>query len=142
MMILQSGVIPYRFTETEIEVLLVSSSNGKRWVIPKGWIALGLSSEQSAAKEAWEEAGVKGTVITPPLGHYHTRKWGFVYQVEVFLMRVEQEETTYPEANVRTRTWVAPEAAIALVRKAELKKLLKQINPDSLRSTWSQASLL
>ncbi|MBF2028104.1 MAG: NUDIX hydrolase [Oscillatoriales cyanobacterium C42_A2020_001] len=137
-MILQSGVIPYRFTDTAIEVLLVSSSSGKRWVIPKGWIDLGLSSEESAAKEAWEEAGVRGMMITPAIGHYHTRKWGLIYQVEVFLMRVEQEEAIYPEVNVRTRTWVTIETAIALVRKAELKRLLNQIRPDSLHLVEQQ----
>ncbi len=92
--ILQSGVVPYRITNGKIEILLVTSSSGKHWVIPKGWITPWLTSADSAAKEAWEEAGVKGNVIEPAIGFYKTRKWGYLCQVEVFPMLVEVEGKT------------------------------------------------
>lgn len=125
-MILQSGVIPYRRVDGQVEVLLVSSSSGKRWGIPKGWISPTLSSEQSAAKEAWEEAGVRGTVQPPAIGHYETRKFGFICRVEVFLMQVEQVEDDYPEAAVRKRQWMSFSKASKLVHKSKLKQLLSQ----------------
>ncbi|MDX2239745.1 MAG: NUDIX hydrolase [Leptolyngbyaceae cyanobacterium bins.302] len=125
-MILQSGVIPYRLQADSVEVLLVSSSSGKRWGIPKGWIEPGLSSAESAVKEAWEEAGVRGTVQLDAIGHYETRKFGFIFRVEVFLMCVEQEEEIYPEATIRKRQWVSVNKAIKLVHKSKLKQLLQQ----------------
>jgi 8-oxo-dGTP pyrophosphatase MutT (NUDIX family) len=63
----QSGVLPYRVTAGKVEVLLVTSTRRKRWIAPKGWIALGLSAAESAAKEALEEAGVSGHVVTPAI---------------------------------------------------------------------------
>ncbi len=86
-MILYSGVIPYRWQQDSnrsgaVEILLVKSSGGKRWVIPKGWIPPWLTPAQSALKEAWEEAGVVGTLKTPAIGYYQIQKWRLWHQVE------------------------------------------------------------
>ena len=67
----QSGVIPYRVTNGKIEILLVTASDCKNWVIPKGGICNGMSPPASAAKEAWEEAGVIGEVDGNKLGTYN-----------------------------------------------------------------------
>lgn len=126
-MIRQSGVIPFRVRNGEVEVLLVTSSSGKRWVIPKGWISPFMTSEDSAAKEAWEEAGITGKVYTPMLGDYNTRKWSYPCQVEVFLMAVETESTDYPEVRRRKRQWMSIAKATKCVREADLKNLLKSL---------------
>lgn len=39
-------------------VLLITSRDTGRWVLPKGWPIDGMSAAQAAAQEAWEEAGV------------------------------------------------------------------------------------
>lgn len=124
-MILQSGVIPYQALNGQTEVLLVSSSSGKRWGIPKGWIVPTLTPAESAAKEAWEEAGIRGIIQLPAIGHYETRKFGFMIRVEVFLMLVEQQEDDYPEASSRKRQWVTVDKAVKLVHKSKLKQLLE-----------------
>jgi 8-oxo-dGTP pyrophosphatase MutT (NUDIX family) len=59
----QSGVIPYRIENGQIEVMVITSSTGKRWVIPKGLIEPDMTPQDSAAKEAWEEAGLLGKVF-------------------------------------------------------------------------------
>jgi len=69
-MFLQSGVIPYRYQDGAVELLLVRSSIGKHWGIPKGWISPWMTSAQSAAKEAWEDAGVVGNIRIPAVGYY------------------------------------------------------------------------
>lgn len=122
----QSGVIPYRINRGKIEVLLITTSSGKHWVIPKGWIPPWMTSSSSAAKEALEEAGVTGTVITPAIGRYSNQKLGYSYQIEVFSMRVEEELKTYPEAKRRQRQWMSPSQAVKKVRSPELKRLLMQ----------------
>ena len=54
----QSGVVAVRTRDGKPQVLLVTSFGGKRWVLPKGIVEKGYSPSRSAAKEAWEEAGV------------------------------------------------------------------------------------
>ena len=71
---LQSGVIPYRRTGPDVQVLLVTSNKRRRWIIPKGYVALGMSSAVSAAKEAWEEGGISGVVSKTPIGSYQYTK--------------------------------------------------------------------
>jgi len=61
----QYGVLPYRFTETNsLEVLLVTTRQTRRWIVPKGWPIKGLKPPKSAAREAYEEAAIRGTVGT------------------------------------------------------------------------------
>lgn len=121
----QSGVIPYRVTNGKIEVLLVTTSDCKNWVIPKGGICNGMSPPASAAKEAWEEAGVIGQVDGNELGTYKYRKKGKIYQVKTFLLAVETVLSDWPEANQRRRQWLDPSKAIKQVKKASLKQILK-----------------
>jgi phosphohistidine phosphatase len=70
----QSAVIPYRRGPNGLEVLLVTSRKGKRWVLPKGVVEPDLTPAVSAEKEAMEEAGVRGAVDDEPLGTYEYRK--------------------------------------------------------------------
>ncbi|PUB90441.1 MAG: hypothetical protein DBP01_07560, partial [gamma proteobacterium symbiont of Ctena orbiculata] len=72
----QSSVIPYRMEEGEVEILVVMSSKRKHWVLPKGISEPALSLQDSAAKEALEEAGVEGEVAEEPIGAYSYEKWG------------------------------------------------------------------
>jgi phosphohistidine phosphatase len=73
----QSGVIPYRISDGAIEVLLVSSRGGARWVVPKGVVEIGMMSPvESACREAYEEGGVRGNASEAPIGEYTYEKWG------------------------------------------------------------------
>lgn len=132
-MILYSGVIPYRIRARETEILLVKSSGGKHWVIPKGWITPWLTSAQSAVKEAWEEAGVVGAIKTPAIGYYRIQKWGLWHKVEVFLLQVTQEFTNYPESQARARQWMSLPEAMQQIQQDDLKQLF-----ECLRSYPSQ----
>jgi 8-oxo-dGTP pyrophosphatase MutT (NUDIX family) len=82
-----------------------------------------MSAFDSAAKEAWEEAGVEGSIATEPLGSYSYRKWGGVCHVQVFSLHVERLAETWPEP-ARERRWLEPEAAAGLVDEPELKEIL------------------
>ena len=65
----QYAALPYRRKRnSRTEVLLVTSRDTGRWIIPKGWPAKGKSPHKSAAREAREEAGVVGTIKRRPLG--------------------------------------------------------------------------
>jgi 8-oxo-dGTP pyrophosphatase MutT (NUDIX family) len=71
----QYGVLPYRFTETNsLEVLLVTTRQTRRWIVPKGWPIKGLKPPKSAAREAYEEAAIRGTVVTKSIGVFSYEK--------------------------------------------------------------------
>ena len=120
----QSGVIPYRIKDGKVEVLLVTSRNRQSWVIPKGGISKGMTQYHSAAKEAWEEAGVIGIVENEIIGTYKYRKNGNIYQVNLFLLSVDRELEDWPEATERERQWLDVKTACKLVKQNSLKKLI------------------
>ncbi|MEH2420966.1 MAG: NUDIX hydrolase [Nostoc sp.] len=121
----QSGVIPYRVNNGKVEILLITTRNFQHWVIPKGDIPNGMSPPDSAAKEAWEEAGVIGQVDANELGTYKYRKRGKSYQVKMYLLPVDMLSEDYPEASQRKRQWVEVTKAIRRVKFNSLKRILK-----------------
>ena len=123
----QSAVLPYRRRDGELEVLLITSRNGKRWVLPKGIVEPGMTPPDSAAKEAEEEAGVEGAVSENSLGRYAQKKWGGTCKIEVFPMRVTAEKAHWPEAEIRQRAWLSLESAAKRVENAKLRKILERL---------------
>jgi 8-oxo-dGTP pyrophosphatase MutT (NUDIX family) len=123
----QSGAIPYRVKNGKTEILLITSSSRKRWIIPKGWVEPYLSSADSAVKEAKEEAGVLGSITSPVIGTYQHRKWGIAFPVEVFLMQVETVLEDWAEAEKRERKWLSISEATECVKEAELKRIFKSM---------------
>jgi phosphohistidine phosphatase len=122
----QSSVIPYRIKKGKPEILVISSSKKKHWVVPKGIKEPGLSPQKSAAKEALEEAGVLGKVGHKMLGSYLYEKWGATCTVEVFPMRVTKviPKKNWQERH-RGREWVTPEQAANKLRQQELAPMIR-----------------
>ena len=128
----QSAALPYRVNGTGIEVLLVTSSRGRRWVIPKGLIEGDLSPAASAAKEALEEAGVEGRMRKRSLGSYTYEKWGGTCEVEVFPLAVKREHDAWDE-DFRTREWVSLEEAVRRLVEDDLRCIVEAL-PEVLNS--------
>jgi len=127
----QSAVVPYRTANGVLQVALITSSGGKRWVLPKGVIDPGETAASSAEREALEEAGLLGTLSRHPIGQYIYEKWGGTCRVEVYLMAVTEARQTWPESDLRTRRWLSVEAAARRVDEPELKKMIRSV-PDHL----------
>ena len=123
----QSGILPYRTRNGEIEVLLVTSSTRKRWIIPKGHIEPNMTARDSAAKEAYEEAGVRGRVQHVPLGRYRHDSPQEPAVVEVYLMVVETMLAAWPEAHRRERRWMRLHEARDHILETGLKQLLDHL---------------
>jgi 8-oxo-dGTP pyrophosphatase MutT (NUDIX family) len=121
----QVCVIPYRRTDDRVEFCLITSLKKRRWIFPKGIIEPGDTYEQSAMKEAHEEAGLHGQLVGNPLGHFFDAKWGARLIVKVVLMEVNQADATWPETEVRERQWVDYDAAQRLLMRRELKNFLQ-----------------
>lgn len=132
----QSAVIPYRHLNERIEVLLITSSDGERWIVPKGLLEPDITPAESAAKEALEEAGVKGRVGNTSIGEYHYEKWGNDYRVEVFLLEVEEELDDWVEAKLRQRKWMSVEDAVSIVEPDGLKDIVRDVAKHIDHSRW------
>ena len=124
----QSAVVAYRTVLSRPEVLLVTSRTRGRWVLPKGMITAGMTPPESAVKEAWEEAGVTGTVSGGCLGvhrYMKTRRCGVrSCAVKVYAMKVTTVLPTWPEQRMRKRRWMGIDEAICRVMDRDLKRLL------------------
>lgn len=122
----QSAVIPFKIEKSGIKVLLIKSRKGK-WIIPKGIIENKLTPQESALKEAIEEAGVDGEVLTELIGEYKYSKWGGTCNVKVYLMRVDKELKSWEEDYFRIRKWFNLEKAVKKISKGELSEIIKKI---------------
>jgi phosphohistidine phosphatase len=129
----QSGVIPYRLIaqpnsqEAALEILLITSRKRKRWVIPKGIVEPGMSPQESAVKEAFEEAGIQGKASEMPLGVYFYPKWNGLCRVDVFPFEVTRILPEWEEAVERDREWLTVEEAAQRVREHDLKTLFRKL---------------
>ena len=129
----QSGVIPYRRKNGKLEVLLVTSIKKKNWIVPKGFIEYHLSPFQSAKKEAFEEAGVRGSNSTRILGSYTIKKKGSELQTKIYSMKVNRVFKDYPEKNLRKRKWFSTNDAAKKVEIDELGKIIRRFGKPNKR---------
>lgn len=138
----QFAAIPFRVSKKKggdrVEVLLVSSRDSGRWIIPKGWPIDGMTPADAAAHEVWEEAGARGRIYEDCVGLYSYNKWldeelSLPVIVAVFALEVEKLDDVYPEAEERKRKWVDLKKAAARVDEPELKTIFEAFTPDQLR---------
>ncbi len=128
---IQYGALPYRFTPfASLEILVLTTRQTRRWIIPKGWPIRGLRPPKSAAREAYEEAGVRGRTGGKAVGAFTYYKAldetgaEVTCEVTVFPLLVKRQSETWPESSQRIAQWVDPAKAIALVQEPELKSLI------------------
>ncbi|KQQ38879.1 DNA mismatch repair protein MutT [Rhizobium sp. Leaf306] len=123
-----------------IEILVITSRDSGRWVIPKGWPMKKKKPHEAAEIEAQQEAGVRGRVKKKPIGSYTYLKWldnGDVAPcvVDVYEIEVEDAASDYKERGQRTLEWVSPDEAARRVREVELKSLLVDFKPRRKSAT-------
>jgi len=127
----QYAALPYRRgSDSQVEVLLITSRDTRRWVIPKGWPKTGKAPHLSAAHEAFEEAGVAGIIDEIAIGSYLYDKRleqgeTVACEVHVFALEVTQEHEAWPEQAERDVVWVAPNDAAEMVYEPLLRELLR-----------------
>lgn len=130
----QAAALPYRRTSHGVEILLVSSRDSGRWILPKGWPEGDEELSEAAEREAAEEAGVAGRVWSREAGCYYYGKAmrsGLQRrcEVHVYPLQVERLAKKWPEKKLRRRTWLDPRDAAALVEERDLARLLKGFQP-------------
>ncbi|WP_137176692.1 NUDIX hydrolase [Roseomonas sp. AR75] len=128
----QSAALPILGAGGALRVVLITSRETRRWVIPKGWIEPREAPSRSAAREAFEEAGLAGEAEADPIGSYAYAKrlaGGAVRPTEVlvFRYRVARLLHDWPEKRERERKLFTPEAAAGLVKEPGLAELLRSL---------------
>lgn len=128
-------------------MLLVTSRESKRWVIPKGNFANTVSPHAAAAQEAEEEAGVRGAVCPTPLGTYRYRKRkgsgaSLMADVEVFPLSVNEQLTDWKEKKQRERRWFSLSDAANAVEEPDLRDLIRTFNASEFNQAARRASVL
>lgn len=124
----QAAALPVR----QGSICLITSSNGKRWIIPKGLIDPGHTAGEAALQEAWEEAGLTGALEREPVGSYVYEKMGRTFLVTIFLMHVTGVANDWPERGVRARTWIAPAGALERIDDDALADVLRHALRDPI----------
>ena len=110
-------------------ILLVTSRDTGRWVLPKGNLTVGIAPHRAAAREAEEEAGVSGIIARKPLGRFPYRKWRSakrfeMAKVDVFALKVVKERSVWKEQGQRARRWFPRDEAAQMVDEPELRALI------------------
>jgi 8-oxo-dGTP pyrophosphatase MutT (NUDIX family) len=125
----QVAALPLKLCDDGIvRVLLLTSRETKRWIIPKGWPMKGHKPCQAAAREAREEAGVVGRTRKKQIGSYSYFKRRQsrcdLCDVAVYVLMVEKQLETWQEKNQRLTRWFTLEEAARLVQEPGLAALL------------------
>ena len=130
----QFAALPYRrrTDDAAIEVMLITSRDTGRWVVPKGWPSEREAAWDCAAREAREEAGLVGEIHKRPVGSYHYKKlldsglpvW---CTVEVFALAVAGRLESWPEQSERVGRWFSLDDAANAVDEPELGDLIREL---------------
>lgn len=126
----QYAALPYRVRQDgEVQLRLVTSRETRRWVIPKGWPMKGIPPHKAAAREAYEEAGLLGSIASTPIGIYRYDKRlsltrSVLCEVMVFPMKVKRYLKKWPERSQRVGFWFSIETAASVVQEPELASLI------------------
>ncbi|MCO6417073.1 NUDIX hydrolase [Siccirubricoccus sp. KC 17139] len=128
----QCAALPLRERDGTIQVLLVTSRETRRWVLPKGWTEAANRAAEQAAVEAFEEAGIRGDIAPTPIGSYDYEKRigkhrSLPCRVEVFPMRVAELLEDWPERAERERRWFSLTEAAQAVEEGGLGRLMLQL---------------
>jgi 8-oxo-dGTP pyrophosphatase MutT (NUDIX family) len=126
----QVAALPYAKVKGVTKVMLVTSRETGRAVLPKGWTEKALSDPEAAEREAFEEAGIKGKIAKKPVGTYDYVKIvgpGFALPctVAVYPLQIRKHLKTWPEMAERERLWLTVEEAASRVAEPELAEILR-----------------
>jgi len=134
----QLAAIPYTIRNGQLLVLMVTSRETRRWIVPKGWQEKKVPDSEQAAREAYEEAGVLGIVSRTPAGRYRYDKRlkdGKLkpVTVEIYPLEVDEILGEWPEKDERERCWMTPSQAAMAVQEGSLAAYLLglAVNPPS-----------
>jgi 8-oxo-dGTP pyrophosphatase MutT (NUDIX family) len=133
---MQYAALPFKIGPDGLRVLLITSRDTRRWIIPKGWPMRGLKPREVAAREALEEVGLVGRIADKhPIGSYHYNKRlpggrARLCCVKVFILSVDHQVDIWRERGQREWRWVEPLKAAQMVDEGGLAEILRYAFPS------------
>ncbi len=136
---MQVAALPYRWVDGTTEIMLITSRDTGRWVLPKGWPEGDEAGYDAASREALEEAGVRGAITHEEVGRYYYGKGlksGLRQRCEVIVypLSVEHLSNKWPEKGERIRRWFKPNEAAKAVHEPDLAEILAEFRPPRMTS--------
>ena len=135
----QVAALPVKGKPGSYNVLLVTSRESHRWIIPKGWPMKGRKDHEAAAQEPLEEAGVEGRILKHPIGAYtyakRTSEDTEPIRVMVYLLEVEKESRNWPEKNERQREWLSTNDAAERLDERGLADIIRRLDVTPLNGS-------
>ena len=128
--------------------LCVTSRRTGRWVFPKGSADRGEKPWRTAAREAYEEAGVSGTPDETPIGKYQTLRIrgdaSLQVDVELYALHIDRIHAAWREKNQRQRQFLTLPEAQAILSQPDMAALCaaldERLGPVSLESSARSVS--
>ncbi len=132
---LQVAALPWRDAGHGVEIMLITSRDSGRWLLPKGWPEANEALCEAAAREAGEEAGLTGTVSHFEAGRYFYAKVlssgeEVPCEVLVFPLRVDHVADRWKERRARTRKWVNSAKAVRMIKEPDLCQIIAYFCAD------------
>lgn len=134
----QAGAMPYALVDGRMAFLLITSRRSGKWIFPKGGIEPGLSAWDSAAMEAFEEAGVSGEIARQPVGSYRASTGGDgseLVDVDLYPLRVTEQADSWKEMDQRLRHWATLSEARRLLADSSLSRLAATLHGQIIGSS-------
>ena len=124
----QVAALPVRRGPSGPEIMLITSRESRRWIVPKGWPMKGRKDHEAAAQEAFEEAGLEGRIHKRPIGAYtydkRTDQAVEPCRVMVYRLDVESEHSSWRERGQRERRWFPAADAAMQVAEPRLASMI------------------
>jgi 8-oxo-dGTP pyrophosphatase MutT (NUDIX family) len=134
----QIAALVHRWNANELEVLLVTSRETRRWILPKGWPIDGKTAPATAEQEAQEEAGVVGHAMKKPLGRYSAIKrigeTVLPCELEVYAVQFVKQKQKWKERGERSCVWLPAAVAADTVAEPELAEIIRSFAEDMQRN--------
>ena len=132
----QVAALPWRAGQGDVEFLMITSRETRRWVIPKGGRMAGKTDPEAAAVEAMEEAGVQGMIAAAAVGAFRYAKrlkngQDRLCVVAVYPLKVLIQLGVWPESTERERRWMTRDEAAASVHEPDLARLIVAFQPPA-----------
>ncbi len=131
---LEIGSFPFLIKKGKIHIMIITSTSGKSWILPKGHPEDELNKPQVALLETYEEAGIRGVVFNRKLAKEFKRKEGGSLLIYPLLIKKILDENNWPEKSSRKRRLVSINKALGLVTKQEHLRAIEYFSSELIRN--------
>ncbi len=114
----------YKGTGKKHRIVIVTSTTG-RWIIPKGQVEEDLTNKEVALNEAWEEAGVKGTISGKSKKFLINRGGRILWKI--YPVKISSLADDWPEKKLRKRRLLSPEDAASKFDNPDLAQAVLKL---------------